>query len=546
MYDEFNAAEKNKVRKTSSAELDREFDINYYLNLMLLEDAELQKKYRSIRVSREDGEIHFEPVDTKPEKKSTSLFSKITNKAVHPLWTSLNIASFVYWILWIGCGIFTGDFLTGISALPALVGFGLPILAGLAYPAIKIFNYFKKPKHPSDPPEKIAKLEKATIEASGLFRRALMRKQFDLKKARLIEDLAEHGVVMEYRRHRKAVSNYSAGTVDKKIVSLSKNKWKKTAITLLSVVCGTYVAAQYGSWIVMDIVSTIIKATKNIVDPLTNAMPIINLVLGTFLLVVSAIIGIKKAYDKYMSVKKHQSDAKIQELEQTDDLVDLEERLENIDQSIRHKQQKLGEPVVGMSHIIKHNEDQYFEDVKRKGPSALTDYKKLGKRIYHFINGFCTGAFIGRIFLVKNTAIALPFAAASLSTPVSVAILMGIGIAYGIFKTYEYIQKRKEQKAEELLNRRAERIECLMDQISVADLENRLYKVKLAKVKDYSPAAKYDVSLTASAKRSSPAQDVSLSASGLFGARPVSHHKATFGLTEQPAIIHRIGLRQSA
>jgi uncharacterized membrane protein len=476
MYKQFDSSAARTVRKRSSADNDKIYDINYYLNLMLLEDAELQKKYQSMRVNHETGTLDLVPAEIKPAVATfTSTKDKIINKVFYPAWISLNIASFVYWILWIGGALFTGfpPGVVGVAALPEWLGFGLPVLAGLAYPFIKVVNYFrnknKKALMPAAPVhhEQMAEM---TEDSCSLFRRALLRKKFDLRKAELTEQLRAHNVEMEIHPRHKAAC--TASKMDKEIVSLSKNKFRKTAITLLSVIGGTFVAAQYGAWIVMDIVGVMVN--------LSSALPLINFVLGSILLVGTGLYGLVKAYEKFQSVKKFQNDEVIQELKkETDDEENLEHTLAVLEKIVRSKQKKLGEPVVGLTHLIKHDDDQFFADSSRQGPSKTTQLKKAGRRLYHFINGFCTGAFLGRLFLVKGTAIVLPFTALSMSLPVCIAVLVAIGIVYGAFKTYEYHQKRKEQKAEELLKRRVERIECLHEQIELARMENRLYSIKL-------------------------------------------------------------------
>jgi hypothetical protein len=503
----------------------KKFDMNYYLEKLVREDEELNKKYHSIKLDIQNGTLDFDFREAEKSKKLTLKEKMIKagkdflHKVVHPIWTSLTIASFVYWILWIGVGIFTGDFSTGITGIPVLVSFGLPILSGLAYPFLKMFNYFRKvPSFAADTvkgqeKEEAAKTIEATESTCSLFRRALLSREYDLKKERIKNELADYPEATGTPKPEEDLKGVAV-SIDKQIMDVGKNKWKKTAVTIISAAGGTYVAAQYGSWIITDFLS--------IVANVTIAIPLVNLILGTVLLAGSALYGIYKGYQRYQEVKAHEESVALKEIAKQQQLENLELRLANLQTSIVVKQAKLGLPVTTHG-LVKYNEEQFFENIYNRGPSKWTQTKKVLKRALQFFNGFCTGAFIARIFFVKGTVVALPFVAAALSNPVTIGILVGVGVLYGAVKLYQYHQDRKEQRAVAMLAQRQERLVCLKQQIDLAELENKLLSAK--EQRHYAQlrvAANDEVIRPPSPDTVSSLSPVTLSSAGLFSQGPRS------------------------
>jgi hypothetical protein len=470
-------------------------DINDYLLMVLEEDKLLRDKYEVFAVDLQNKKFVVVLKDKKKEedelaKKAAEnkpgLFKKFTSKVLSPVWEALCLSSFTYWIMWISAGIFTGQFGLGIAGLPNIIGFGLPILAGLAYPVIKIYNHFKnKRKTPQiaeapvvDEPQASDELTRTTeIDACALLRRALLRREFELQKKALRKEITALGrepnvenVAAE--NIERSNDNIVVNSIDEKITGLTKGKWKKTAITFISVLGGTYVAAQYGAWIITDILNSLSVAVLGI--------PMVNIILGAGLLAIAGIYGIYKAVERYREVGKFQKNEKIAALKNNQaELNDLETRLANHQKNIAANEKTLGlapAPVVN-----KYVEEQFFNDITRKGPTKWTTFKKVATRAFHFVNGVCTGIFLGRLFLVKGTAIALPFAAAMLSNPITIGVLCGIGLLYGAFKMYQYHERRKEERAKLLFEQRAERIACLKQEVELAGLRDQLLSIEAEK-----------------------------------------------------------------
>jgi hypothetical protein len=458
----------------------RIFDMNYYLSLIVREDEELKKKYHYIKINPRTNTLNFKPIESIKVDKVPFL-TQVKNKVIKPVWTSLNIASFVYWILWIGMGVFTGNLLgVGIFALPPEVSFGLPILAGLFFPAKKIYNYVRdKIRNKGETKEEKLKQEQDILQtdaaknvATKLFRRALLRREYDLKKLALLNQLAEYNVGPTNTPLHIDKIAASASHIDKPILSLTKNKIKKAAMMFFSAIGGTYVAMQYGAWIVTDML--------NVSFNIAASIPVLNIV-GAVLSAITIGYGIYKAYQKYHSLKELEKDATIIELKQNNRLIDLEATLEKLQKSIAAKKEILGIPVASNINI-KHNEEQFFNDIHRRGPTKTTQLKKFLKRAFHFTNGFCTGAFLARLFFVKGTALILPVAAVVFSNPITIGIIVGVGLIYGAFKAYEYHLNRKEERAKLLLGQRVERMECLQQQVELAKLERKLLTTQIKHV----------------------------------------------------------------
>jgi hypothetical protein len=447
-------------------------DIKDYLEVIIKEDPDLKQEYNSISINPCGNSIDFDAKKL-PEVKKENLWTKLKNRVIYPIWASLSIASFTYWILWIGIGIVTGNFaVVGIDSLPPVVAFGLPVLSGLIYPFLNIYNYFKYRVKVESPAENLEVKKQDMIlrtQASqhicSIFRRAIIRREFDFKKAQL---LALYGYSeKDVKADSESDNNVHAPSIDKPITSLGKNKWKKATVALISTVGGTYVAAQYGSWIIMDLI--------NIVANISSVLPLVNFVVGIVLLTVTGLYGIYKGYERYNSVKANNN---LLDIKENQKLINLEERLENLKKFVHAKKLELGLPLKSTKHI-KRDVEKYFDDIHRRDPNKWTRTKKILKRAFQFVNGFTTGAFIARIFFIKGTVTALPFVAAAFSNPITIGVIVGIGVLYGAFKTYEYHQKRKEERAQLLLAKRAEKITFLKQEIDLAVLEEKLITLKI-------------------------------------------------------------------
>jgi hypothetical protein len=508
----------NRFQETSNdieAENQRIFDLNYYFSLILREDESLKKKFKSIRINFEGAEptLDFDPIKPIVVKKQP-WYTQLKEKVIKPAWNALNIASFVYWILWIGVGVFTGNLAgAGINALPDVVAFGLPVLFALLYPFKKIYNYIRDKKanagvtkeEKAEQEQEVLQTAAAKLEACSLLRRALLRREYDLRKETLLEQLDKIGVKRADNALDFEKVPARASSMDQQVLTLTKNKKLKAGMAFLSAMGGTYVAVQYGTWIIMDFLQEAAKWVASI--------PVLN-ILGVVLLGFTGLYGIYKACQRYNNLAAIEKNATIQAIKADKQVTDFETELTYLNKSIAIKKTKLGIPRLAPDNI-KHDQDQFFTDVDRRGPSKMTRLKKILKRAFHFVNGFCTGAFLARLFFVQKTAIILPAAAVVFSNPITIGIIVGVGLLYGAFKAFEYHLNRKEQCAKLLLEQREERMECLQQQVELARLENTLLseQVKLAKKSEKKAVEK--------AKQAKP-EVMLVSSKNLFKPIPVS------------------------
>ncbi|MES2218698.1 MAG: hypothetical protein V4501_09840 [Pseudomonadota bacterium] len=474
-------------------------DINYYLDLVLSDNEDLQKKYEKVKLDGSKLIITYkkpaaaQTEATEPAQNSGWFNSpawqsakKSFFKVASVSWETLNLTAFTYWILWIGTGLFTGQFGTGVAGLSPAMGFGIPIAIGLTYPLIKAFRYLKDRYYGKSASAALTDEPAPTPEDNKngceLMRRALVRRLFEMEKARLQAQLDTYKVkyIPEPVNVANAAENQPASKLDQKILSLGKGKWKKTAVTLIATIGGTFVALQYGAWIISDIL--------NMVANITIGAPIVQLVLGSLMIAAAGIFGIYKAVERFYQVKDHEANQKISVFEQQKlDLKSLENRLEASQKNIAIQEKKLG--ITPGTDLPRYDEKQFFTDISRRGPTVWTTFKKVCTRALQFLNGGLTGIFLARLFFVKGTAIALPFVAATLSNPITIGILVGAGIAYGAFKFYQFHEQRKEEHAQKLLAEREERIECLKQEVIIAEMREKLYttRVELREtVEDYS------------------------------------------------------------
>jgi hypothetical protein len=489
-----------KLNKLVSNESDdRLRDINVFLQWELQKDKELQKRFEYFRLSADGSRLQVKIKTAPPVVLSRSAQAKnFLHTAILTVWESLNLTSFTYWILWIGAGIFTGHFAVGVDGIPAVVGFGLPILAGLTFPVVKIYNYFKnkKPGTHIGPDENGRSLEPAIAKEADkasekalcvLMRRALLTRDYAMKTRELEEEnkklqaqlpssartsiveeepvvLADETALIEATAEMEEEKHYTL-SLDEEIKSLSKNKKIKTAITLLATLGGTFVAIQYAAWIVLDLV----KFVANV----SIGTDVVSLIVGAGLGAITLVVGIHAAVKRYREVGSFADKSEIKALDKAQaEETSLEEKLNILKSSIAHLQEKSGlrAPV---TKLINYNNDQFFTNVERTGPTKTTKWKKRFTRLYHLINGVCTGIFIGRLFLLKGSATAMFFVVPMLSTPATIGLIVAIGVIYGLFKTYQYHQARKEARAKMLLEQRAERITCLKHEIEFVALQEK-------------------------------------------------------------------------
>jgi hypothetical protein len=468
------------------------FDINYYLAKVLKSRRDLQAKYEKVAIEGDYMKITLSnqqpaPVAAAPDPqpnwydKLKKFGSLVSRKMLGPAWEALALTSYSYWILYIGAGIFTGKFGVGVEGLTPILGFGIPIAIGLTYPLIKIYRYFKNRRNPAvgaitenEEPVDAATLKETEKNTSSLLRSALLLREFEREKAILQEHLQDYGIEDKPEPFTEEEDTIAVSKLDARIATLGQGKWKKTAVAFMATMVGTYVAAQYGAWVVSDFL--------NSVASITIGAPIVQIVLGTIMMVGAFSYGLYKAIERFFEVKVHATNPKVSVAQaQQKELSNLEKRLENSQKNIAELEAKLDLLPVNSP---RYDQEEFLNDANRQRPTIWSSIKKIAAGSIQVINGITTGAFIARVFFVKGTAIALPFAAASLSNPITIGILVGLGLAYGAFKFYQYHQQRKEEHAKLLLEQRDERIEFLKQEVVIAGMREKLYNAMAKKMNE--------------------------------------------------------------
>ncbi|MEO8400274.1 MAG: hypothetical protein ABI597_00575 [Gammaproteobacteria bacterium] len=429
------------------------------------------------------------PVTSYISRFTSPITSFLNKKIVSPIWQALGIASFTYWLFYIGTGLFTGTFDTGIAGLSPWIGFGIPIAIGVSYIALKAINYVRswlnKPAAAKDQdPEEVETAEEraeAMQDAAKLMHRSLLARKFELATKGLMFELGP--------KYRPYVPLFEKGarissTMDKELDYLNKDHGYKTAAEFVSTTWGTYIGVQYGAWIVTDMLSKLASVT--------SAIPIVNLICGAAFIGVSVLNGIYKAAARYTGLGKTADEANLknQSLEAASAAQSLEDILiekREANNDLRRQLKAKKGNLEGLPKCpVQFDEPQFFGDVTRDGPSKWTKVKKFAKRSLTFINAFTGGAFVARIIFVKGTAIFLPFVAVA-GGPWTIPVLVGIGLLYGVFKLWEYHVKQKEQRSKDLLAQHEEHVQCLKKDIEHEDLVGQVLQKRLDETPDVAP-----------------------------------------------------------
>jgi hypothetical protein len=449
-----------------------------YLQKIHQTDPELQAKYEKIEIKHSDNgepQLSFKLREALPvvapeaadNNQKTSWFRRnVINKFLSPLWETLGISSFAYWILWMGSGVIRGEFDVGVGGLDPAIGFGVPFAIGGVYMALKSYHWFKQYRAEAaranstqenvPTPKELAETQQ---QACRLLRRAILDKQFNGVTKSLKRELGN-----SYHKPVKVHAGKYAESLDLRINQLGRNAKTKAATAFVSKTASAYVGVQYGAWIVTDVLAKVANVA--------SAIPIVNTVCGWAFMAGSLAYGIYKGVKTYSAVKA-------QKRALASRVSDTQQQAESLETVYKQKlaaidtKQKLLKSLGGNAKLPKtvdFKESQFYSDVTRKGESVWTRIKKGAVRALSFFNGITAGAFIARAFCVKGTAVFLPFAAAALSNPITIGIVAGVGVAYGLFKLYEYHQARKEERALNLLKEYTDRIDCLEREVEIADI----------------------------------------------------------------------------
>lgn len=483
--------------------------VSKYLSELLTQDEELKKKYKSIKMR--NGELVFDfeeqksangtkfPVPWYARPFNWFQNSWINKKLITPAYIALGLSSFAYWIMWIGIGIYTGVFDVGIGGTSSGIAFGLPFGIGLLYPLFKIVHYFTNGNASKN--QVTANIEGVTAEqqaqakknATIVLRQVMVRRRYEFNKARLTLlanqlnlDLTVQNAVLQ--KKLKGVAQRSE-TLDKEMSYIDEDYGTKVRTSFVSETMSAYVGVQYIAWIVTDFLSKVAKVTTNV--------PIVNVIMGAVLIGISVLRGLHKAttghYERLKTANQARELLARRQLESSNNLEALyKEKLTSIGELKKQlgPSKKCAELEKLQIQLLDIDHPHFFGDKNRANTTREYRIKKGFARALTFINSFTTGAFVARIFFVKGTAIYLPFAAAALSNPLTVGIVLGAGFLYGLFKLYEYQLKRREELAKDTLEKHAEKIRCLRQQIELADLTLNILKKQ--ENPDYSIAAEPD------------------------------------------------------
>lgn len=470
----------NNSKTLSSAEI-KEIDevrckvnaekLNEKINAILLQDNNLKNKYRTLEITKE-GNIEFTLVDD--TKKETSFFSRLGKKVsaiISSSWITMGLCSFAYWILWMGCGIFTGNFGIGISAIGSWA-FIMPLAVAAVYPATRIRNwwlnhYGNKIKTDNETVIYSENSEKSSLAALDLAK--IMRKSaFMIERERLEAELKEVNISVPNKEKVKGILEN-----DSKVAILTKNSRKRIAAEFIAVTISSFTGAQYAAWIITDLLKVAANVTLNGVG--------FSMGFGIAFMACSVIYGAYKAYIKHKEIVRYR--------EQSDEIkaaLDAKVNvLENIYKDKLSLVQNLAGEITKLDQVGSWLSTQMnkFNNTMALAPK-IPEQPKAGLRsyLYAFVNGITTGVLIARIATIAGTAVFLPFAAAALGNPYTIGLIVTLGVVYGLFQVYQHWQKQEENSIKAIHTQREENINSLQDQIDLANLQIKLLEDKKEKL----------------------------------------------------------------
>lgn len=472
--------QKDAVVQPDQESMQRELDaFNKILRARLANNKKLSDKYSSIKVMQEDG--HGEVVIEMEKKEEPKVaWWDVTNDNWKAPWVvkkavntadatsdSLGFMSYAYWILFISAAIVTGVFglaAGGIAGLPDLVGFGVPLAAGLGYGGYKAYNMYKNRNIPRE--------EQADFK--NLAKDALLAKEEEAETAKL------KGAIVAKRKSSVFTPELAATVVV-----------NAAAVAVV----GTYVAWQYNLWYVTDILSKMFQVAVGV------AAEAIGVGIFVTALVACARAAIN-AFQSYRAQEKPKAarEKELLELARTDPAKALAERAADKAKLDAHKTQQtfllarrsIWDYFKFDSTIILQNQKKVMDELEkklllteaecqRKGLSsgvkqhdALLDkmrevdakaYTTTGKQelrnLAHVGNFAMTGIFVARTIIIPGTvSFLLPGLAVAvmLSNPITIGVLVGAGVLWGLYKYYNYRKEKNAQKLAET-NARIELIE---------------------------------------------------------------------------------------
>lgn len=491
LYRQINQKTEQRFAKKSPLTI---AEFNAQLALVLQESPELARKYRSISVTP-DGFMNLAlKTDAGAELSFKERLAKKLSTTAGTAWTTLGLASFVYWILWIGWGVLTGEFASAGVGSMGINSFIVPFAVALSYPLVKIANWWSN--HYASK-QKIVREELVQLQTDPSLQKAasndlaliLKLVVYSAERTRLAADLRRVGldpvqILAASPRPIEALAS------DRKLFKLGKSSWAKAAASFVAVSISAFIGAQYVAWVVTDVLSVAANITIN--------SAALTVGIGATFMAISGIYGLYKAYQRHQEVKQYQREVETFAQSQnnlTDSLeVSHERKLQEISQLqtriIRHSRNP-GDVawVRGQTEKFKAS---LVHSVESTAKPAKSFWEKAGDYFSRFVSGLggaTGGVMIGRLFLFKKAGI-MPFIlVAGLSHPALTVILVGLGLVYGTFKAYLAYQDSKEAEAKAIFAKREDKISGLKTQCELADLQIALlnHKVSTLSVDDLSP-----------------------------------------------------------
>lgn len=371
------------------------------------------------------------------------LFKRFVNKVLFPIYTSLSLSSFAYWVFWITTSIMVGNFAdAGIAGVSAWLGFGVPIAAGAPYAILKMRNWARNKGHVSDEHARLAKI--ADQDAPVLLIEALKRREYDDEVTRL---QTLNTKLEDELKTQKTLINAPSVVEMPRDNSLAANPKVKAAALLYTSVVSNYGLSQFNAWLVSDF----LKVSTTI----AFAVPFFGAIMGGVLIGLALVLGGYESYKKYKEYKKDKSF-------HTGEPVNLKQVFNDKAADLARLKTEI------QSETKQDNSFKLSKILERSIPKPPTPMS-TGRKIYSFFDWKATGIFFARVFFTVGTAIFLPFAAAALTNPITLGILVLSGAVYVGLKIYQAHQRQKEAHAKELVDK----IKDMDEQLHVANLTKR-------------------------------------------------------------------------
>lgn len=474
--------------------------LNDCLGQLLMEDKQLKKKKRQYdkyeKVIIVDGKVQFEFSEAEEPiihgrlekakhrlKRGCALVIDKAVTTVYSSWVGVCIAAFVYWLLWIGMIALTGNVsAAGVDGL-GMAGYAIPLGFGLVYPLIKIrnwyrnkFGYIKENKGKADELW-LSRDPRLALEAAADISKLLKKAILMEEMKRLQKDLK---IEVDTRDLFK-VKDRTQLESDDRYAILGRGKWKKTGVIFLSTLISTYINVQYGAWWVTDFLK---EAAGMAFDSASLVSG-----LGIVFIGCSVAYAIYKAVKRYREVKKYKAKLEKQEIEFNNEVASLESTCARKQAIIEGLKSELESSMVdGLDRLWLKQQSRRIKSANVVPSSQIvkpsSQVTTIAMAVLVFFAGATSGIMMGRVATIAATLTFVPFAAASLSNPVTIGILVACGVVFGLFKVYEYYQKKKEAEAKRLFEERQEKLELLTGQCKLADLQIRLLEEKKKQLTD--------------------------------------------------------------